>query len=316
MLGHLAMATIEHEALVDLFRRHPALVATLLTNVFATPLPAYDHATVIDASLDQLAPTQLRADLVIELRDADDRPVLVIVLEVQRWPKPEKRFSWPLYVAAARAKSQCPAILVVVAPDAAVARWAATPIDLGHGRMTLSPMVFGPNEVPQLDEETARENLELAPLSVIVHGDEDSALVSARGAVSALADLTSGQSDYLYVIMKALRPALREALRKWIMGKDETKEHYIAKFRPLLGEIAELLEAEGRAEGIAAGRAEGMAEGRVEGEAHALIRVLAARGLTMTDAQRERIIACKDVATLDRWLERAVSAASIDDVLR
>ena len=55
------------------------------------------------------------------------------------------------------------------------------------------------------------------------------------------------RADYVYVILKSLRGALREPLRRWIMGKDETKEKYIAKFRPLLGEIAEVLEAEDEA---------------------------------------------------------------------
>jgi hypothetical protein len=301
------MVSIEHEALVDLFRRHPTLVATLLADVFATPLPAYHHAAVLEASLGQLVPIEFRADLVIELRDEADRPLVVIVLEVQRSAKERKRFSWPLYVAAARAERGCMACLVVIAPDASVARWAAAPIDLGLGRMSLSPIVFGPDEVPTVDEDTARNNLELALLSVIVHGDEDAALVTARGAVAALIDITTGQSDYLYVIMKALRPALRDALRKWIMGKDESKEQYIAKFRPLLGEIADLLEAEGKAEG--------KAEGRAEKKAEKVLRVLATRGFSVTDAQRDRVLTCRDLATLDRWLERAVTAASVEDAL-
>ena len=293
------MVTLEHEALVDLFRRDPALLPRLLAAVFATPLPAYDRAVVIEASLGQLVPTELRADLVIELRDENGRALVSIVLEAQRDTSHDKRVVWPLYVAAAGAKSQCAACLVVVTPDAGVARWAARPIDVGLGRMTLVPIVFGPNEVPRLDEETARGNLELAVLSVIVHGDEAGVLPTAKGAIAALADLTTGQSEYVCVIMKALQPALRASLRKWIMGKDETKEQYLARFRPLLGEIADVLEAEGKA----------------EGEARALLRVLAARGLTVTEAQRERVLACRDLDTLDRWLERAVTAMSADDAL-
>ncbi len=307
------MATIEHEALVDLFRQHPALIATLLANIFATPLPAYSRAAVGEASLGQLVPTEFRADLVIELRDEADVPELAIVLEVQRAESPVKRFSWPVYVSAARAKRRCPACVVVIAPDAGVARWAAKPIDLGLGRGTLAPIVFGPREVPLLDEKTARANLELAMLSVIVHGDDESVLPAARGAVAALAELdATGRSDYLYVIIKSLRASLRESLRRWIMGKDETKEQYIAKFRPLLGEIAELLEAEGRA----LGKAEGKAEGKAAGEARALLRVFAARGLVLTDTHRVRIESCTDLATLDRWLERAVTAASVEAALR
>jgi hypothetical protein len=36
-----------------------------------------------------------------------------------------------------------------------------------------------------------------------------------------------------------------------------------------------------------------------------LLRVLALRGLPMSDAQRAQIAACDDAATLERWLDRA-----------
>ena len=87
------------------------------------------------------------------------------------------------------------------------------------------------------------------------------------------------------------------------MGKDETKEQYIAKFRPLLGEIADLLEAEGEARGEARGRA------------RALLQVLAARRLDVSAAQRARIESCMDLAALDAWLERAVTAVTVDAML-
>jgi hypothetical protein len=35
----------------------------------------------------------------------------------------------------------------------------------------------------------------------------------------------------------------------------------------------------------------------------------------MTDDHRSRIMACTDPATLDRWLDRALDATTIEDVL-
>ena len=58
--------------------------------------------------------------------------------------------------------------------------------------------------------------------------------------------------------------------------------------------------------------AQGRAEGEAKGEAKALLHILAARKLTPSDAQRERILACKDLPTLERWIERAVTAATLD----
>ncbi len=63
------------------------------------------------------------------------------------------------------------------------------------------------------------------------------------------------------------------------------------------------------------GRCEGRDEGRREGEARALLAALRARGILVSDAARERILAEKDAERLERWVERAVAASSLADVL-
>lgn len=57
------------------------------------------------------------------------------------------------------------------------------------------------------------------------------------------------------------------------------------------------------------GRAEGRAEGEAKGKAEGVLAVLEARRLTVTEEQRERILACNDAATLDRWLRLAATAS-------
>jgi hypothetical protein len=47
----------------------------------------------------------------------------------------------------------------------------------------------------------------------------------------------------------------------------------------------------------------------------ALLKVLAQRGLILTEAQQRRITECSDVAVLDRWLDRALTVASVDEIL-
>jgi uncharacterized protein len=69
-------------------------------------------------------------------------------------------------------------------------------------------------------------------------------------------------------------------------------------------------EAKGLREGEAKGRREGEARGEVKGKAAALVTVLAARGLAIDGETRERIEGCADAARLDRWLVRAMTAAS------
>jgi predicted transposase/invertase (TIGR01784 family) len=77
---------------------------------------------------------------------------------------------------------------------------------------------------------------------------------------------------------------------------------------------ADMLRQEGRALGRAEGRTEGKAEGKAEGEARAICAVLEARGLAVSDAIRQRIASCRDLATLDRWLVRAATAAAAEEV--
>ncbi|HEY3356065.1 MAG TPA: hypothetical protein VGQ83_22625, partial [Polyangia bacterium] len=61
--------------------------------------------------------------------------------------------------------------------------------------------------------------------------------------------------------------------------------------------------------------AEGKAEGQAEGKAQALLTILSARGLALAPAQRARILACRDLAQLDRWIARAVTAPSVAQAL-
>ena len=68
-------------------------------------------------------------------------------------------------------------------------------------------------------------------------------------------------------------------------------------------------------EARAEGRTEGRAEGRAEGEARALLTALRVRGIAVPEAMRERILAQKDAEQLDRWLEKAIVATSLAEVL-
>jgi hypothetical protein len=72
---------------------------------------------------------------------------------------------------------------------------------------------------------------------------------------------------------------------------------------------------EGKAEARAEGRAEGRTEGRAERGAAAVLVVLRVRGIAVPEAARERILAQKDEEQLERWLEKAAVAKSIEEVI-
>ena len=120
--------TLEHSGLVEMFRESPALAPHFLATLFGMAIPPHATAAVVESSLDRMIPVEFLADLVLELRDANGVLVLAIVLEVQRAEDPDKGYSWPVYVTVVRAKKRCPAMALVVAPDAAVASWAARSI--------------------------------------------------------------------------------------------------------------------------------------------------------------------------------------------
>ncbi|MGP4026870.1 hypothetical protein [Actinomadura sp. 3N407] len=54
--------------------------------------------------------------------------------------------------------------------------------------------------------------------------------------------------------------------------------------------------------------------GKAEGEAKMVLVVLEARGLSVSDEARERIMACTDEEQLTEWATRAVTAGSADEL--
>jgi Uma2 family endonuclease len=56
-------------------------------------------------------------------------------------------------------------------------------------------------------------------------------------------------------------------------------------------------------------------EERAATQARAVLTVLRVRGIDVPDAERERILAEKDGARLERWLEKAVAAGSLTEVV-
>ncbi|MEV4875941.1 hypothetical protein [Streptomyces cyaneofuscatus] len=55
-------------------------------------------------------------------------------------------------------------------------------------------------------------------------------------------------------------------------------------------------------------------EGRAEGRAEDILRILTVRGVSVPDEARQRVTACTDLAVLDVWFERAITAPTADAV--
>ncbi|HEX3757393.1 MAG TPA: hypothetical protein VHW23_01745 [Kofleriaceae bacterium] len=285
-----------HEGVIALVRDNPAFAASLLRDLLHVEVPRFRDARLSEAALSQLVPVEYHADAVVlfdGVVDEKTRPVLGTIFEVQLERKDRKRYTWPLYAVAARARHECPFILIVVTPDRTVARWADEPIELGNGSFV--PCVIGPQDIPKLtDREQAMREPQLAVLSVVAHGNGDfaTAVSIGRAAVDASLALPEDQRVlYSALIEKALSEAARKAL---------AMEPHIEKF---------FSEAHRRS------YANGEAKGKADGEAKALLMILQRRGLAVTDAQQRQILSCTDLPTLDRWLDRVLSVASVDELL-
>ncbi|MDI1437267.1 hypothetical protein [Polyangium sorediatum] len=137
------MPSLSHEAIVELFRNRPVLAAEILREAFDVALPSFTEARIESAELGDVMPRELRADLLVLLLDG--KPVLAIIVEAQLHPpKQDKSFAWPAYLVGARARYKCPACLLLVTPDPALATRLAEPIVLGPGQAVITPFVLGP----------------------------------------------------------------------------------------------------------------------------------------------------------------------------
>jgi flagellar biosynthesis/type III secretory pathway protein FliH len=73
--------------------------------------------------------------------------------------------------------------------------------------------------------------------------------------------------------------------------------------------------AEGHKSGLAEGHKSGLAEGLAEGKRAALLRLLARRGIAVTEEEQRKISLCDDPARLDQWFDDALTASTAAEVL-
>jgi hypothetical protein len=282
------MPSIAHEILVDLFKNRPPLAAEILVEVLGLSLPDYTEARIASADLSEIQPAEYRADVVVLLFH-DGAPVRVVIVEVQLAADPQKRLSWPAYVTVARAVHGCPAALLVVAPEPAVAGWCAEPIETGVPGFVLRPPVLRRTAVPVVtDPEEAARRPELGVLSALAHGETKQGATIADAVLPAIRGLDDDRGRLYYdLVYNALNEAARRELETKMKGY-EYQSDFAKKY---------------------------VAQGRAEEAARALLTVLRGRGLAVSDAVRERILSQQDLEQLERWLERAIVAPSVAAVL-
>lgn len=290
------MPSLLHEGLRELFRNCPTLAPYLLNEALGIEVPAYRHASVTDTTLSEIIPAEYRVD-VAELLLENEGPVLAVAVEVQLTQDPGKKYSWPLYAPALRARHRCPACVLVIAPDPAVAAWASKPIETGPGN-SFVPLVVGPEKVPLVTQrEEARRAPELAVLSAVAHGKGKRAEEVAVTALFAAAGLDKEQAAlYHELVVSALGEPARKALEKLMdIGKYEFTTDFAKKH-------------------IAIGRAEGRAEGEAKGALRVLRRLLDKLGANLNEPTSNRLAAAP-ADTLEQIAEDIIGLSERETIL-
>jgi hypothetical protein len=283
----IAMPSIEHESVVEIIRQRPEIAARFLRDQLDVQLPPYQQVRLEAADLNDLTPTEYRADAVVTLRDASgDTPALGIVIEVRLNRDGDKWWSWPAYVVTLRARLRCPTMLLVICPDAAEARKCATPIELGHPGFVLHPLVLGPDRVPVVtDLDQVRGAPELAVLSAIALSSHPDYLKILDTLAAALATTDRDRAVQYAEIMLAVLPDGRRQYWEVLMTAQtfEFQSDYARRLR-------------------------------AEGEARLVLAVLEARGIEVPDSVRARITGCSDPDLLEAWGRRAATIRTIDEL--
>ncbi|NUO48621.1 MAG: hypothetical protein HOV80_07165 [Polyangiaceae bacterium] len=295
----MSKTSLVHEAPLDVMRERPAVVLDVLVAA-GVSLPTNAErleVAVAESNLTEASPVHWSADLVTVIAEPGGPPKLVVVVEVRRERDPTKQFVWPQYVAALAARHCVPVVLVVWAFDAATATWARGPHEVGPG-FALTPVVIEPASLPIIRSvDQAAEHLDFAVLVALTRLGE---AASRRGE-----SLSQAAADEILHVAGAAM-AIDDAARRRRLG---SLLHGTAR-EPFRATLKQFLEANdmGALELI-------REEGRQEAKATTLIRQLRRRGFVVDDATEARILGTADLGQLDTWLDRVLTASSLEEVL-
>ena len=130
----------------------------------------------------------------------------------------------------------------------------------------------------------------------------------ARRWMELIADSLDGEVDETHYT----DPMMQRALRSAVLQRVNPEELARIKDEAVWQEVKQDAFTEGEAQG----EARGEARGEVKSARATLLRLLSRRGLAVADEHRARIETCDDPVTLDAWIDRAIDATTVSDVLR
>jgi len=158
--------------------------------------------------------------------------------------------------------------------------------------------------------------VELARAFLYAHGNHGSLTEARLATLMPLFDVLLDQREPLATNdVRALLTYVLTAFEEGSPVRALVEDAIRGRPRTMFVSIADSLIAEGRTAGVLEGRTAGVLEGRIAGLARAVLHVLERRVVSIPEPIRERMSSTRDEQQLLRWLDRAVTAASVEDVL-
>ena len=284
-----------HEGPLDLVRQHPEIAVEFAQGA-GIKLPGEIAVSLAPTDMSEVVPVQYLADMVVLISDAaTSEPVLAVIIEPQLRDCETKRYSWPVYVTTARRIAKCPAaVLVVLCPDQAEAAKCRRLIRTGHPGFDLAPIVIDSGGPPGRDGAGSPY---LTVFAASMGGIDMGSEPGARRVLDAMASAEVSDADRLRmtaIILRLASDAARQILEA-MMTTSEYEKTFVERIHD---------------QGIA----EGEAKGKAEGKAEDVLKLLDARGLSLSKEQRQRVTSCTDPAQLDLWFERAITVTTVAEV--
>ncbi|WP_421106347.1 hypothetical protein [Streptomyces sp. NEAU-S77] len=283
------MVSSSHEALHRIFQEDTGAIVRALRKLLGVPFPDTSKTFVVSPDLTEIAPVERRVDTLLQV-ETEKHGTYLFAIESQSRRDKDKPAAWAYYLSYMYAKFRHQPVLIVLCPDDATARWAARPITLGlpsHPSLTVRPLVLGPSNTPVVtDEREVVRDIPIAVFSAITHSKSENADAILKVLATTLSRLGPVQGMMYAELVEA--------------GLGNTPAREI--WRDLMPVLMNFF------------RSQQVQHAFAEVRADALLRVLKARGLEVTDETRERIESCKDMDVLGTWLDRAGTVSCVKDL--
>lgn len=271
-----------HDSVTAIFTEHPELALEIATGLTGARIPEGIPVRVEAPNFNDRPSTDFKADAVIVAGSVHD-PVRAVIVEAQKRTLRDKPPQWARYAAQLWIFLRCPVDVLVICPDAKSAFWYDRPFPTTLPGYTHRPIVLPPSVVPSVtDAADAAARPAMAALSVAYHGANPAVSQAFVDGIRLLSrDHALKYHEYAY----NMAPLAVQRILEQLM-KSETWPVYSPFAKETFG----------------------------RGKAEAILDVLDARNLDVTDTERERIAGCTDQRQINTWIRRAVTAEKTSDL--